>query len=113
MVNQVECGPATNSPNCGDFPVFLFIGKVAPDSRAIGNKFLEAFFFITVDSYDGERTSFQLLHERPLVWKHCLTRASPNPPEIQQDNLASVFAELKFFAFLVGAYDVRSGASDA
>src|SRR2546421_310313 len=99
-VDDKQGWPALQGPFFGNGRPFA--GAVAAE-RAPGDLLLFILGFerfggvrvIAVDAEENKRLAFQLLHERPLVWEHRHAGASPMRPEVEQDHLAAIVAELE------------------
>jgi len=97
MIDEEKRWPRCDEPVLGDILLSSLNGfEGAPTDFGFLKAPLEyGWISITIDAKYRERLSFVALHERPLVRDHCHAWASPEAPEVQEDNLAAVIREFK------------------
>lgn len=90
------------------------VGERAPCQTLLCYNFLQFLYTCTADMHAKkyERASFQVLHERPLVWPLRLSGESDVTPEIEEYNISAVIAQFELHAVLVYPFDIRRPLSD-
>src|SRR5262249_5137428 len=109
VIDQIEGGPAMDLPLLGDrsLRAHLAVPERAPGDALLLVLLLESFLvLVAVDAEESEGPAIELLHERPLVWEHRDAGRSPVPPEVEEDHLAPVVAELELLAVGVLGLDL-------
>src|SRR2546423_14243281 len=91
LVEDVDGGPSMHVPLCGDRAGCVAVDGLPPGDALILQDLVQRLTAsVAVDSDEREWLVLQVRHHLLLMRNHCAAGASPESPEVEHDDFASI-----------------------